>query len=69
MTQDHLALLLRALALEAKLLRKLLSRCAAAGPLPASISGPWMECAINDLQKLASRAEGLAEFVVLDSSS
>jgi hypothetical protein len=65
MTLDQLAVLLHALAIEAKLLQELLSRCAAAGPLPASIGGPWVEGAANDLQRLASRAEALAEFVVL----
>ena len=65
MTEAQLAVLLRALASEAKLLRELLCLCAASGLLPASISRPLVERAISDLQGLASRAEALAEIVVL----
>jgi hypothetical protein len=65
MTEAQLAVLLRALAKEAELLGKLLSFCAAAGPLPAPLGGPMVERTINDLRRLASRAEALAEVVVL----
>jgi len=65
MTEAQLAALLRELASEAKLLRNLLSLCAVAGSRSASLGGPWVEHAINDLQKLGSRAEALAELVVL----
>jgi hypothetical protein len=65
MTEKRLAALLRALASEAESLRKLLSLCAAADPRSTSAGGPWMEAAIIDLEKLASRAEALAELVVL----
>jgi len=64
MTQRQLAALLRALAKEAELLRKLLTLCAAAGPLPASRGGRVVERAIRDLPKLAWRAEALAELVL-----
>jgi hypothetical protein len=64
MTETQLAILLRTLAIEAKLLGKLLSRCAAASSLAPSLAGPWLESAILDLQRLALRAEAVAEFVV-----
>jgi hypothetical protein len=65
MTEEQLAALLYALASEAESLRKLLLLCAAAGPQSAALRGAWAERAIDDLQRLASRAEALAEFVVL----
>jgi hypothetical protein len=65
MTEVEVAALLRALAIEARLLRQLLALCAAASPLPPSLGGPLVQRAMNDLQRLGSRAEALAEFVVL----
>lgn len=65
MTEAQLAALLRALAIEAELLRKLLCLCAASGILPASMGRPLVERAIGELQGLASRAEALAEFAIL----
>jgi len=65
MTEADLATLLRELAFEAETLRKSLRLCADAGLCSAPLGGPLVERAIGDLQGLASRAEALAEFVVL----
>jgi hypothetical protein len=65
MTEAQLAALLRALAGEAKLLRKLLCLCTAADLRSPSVSGPLVERATGDLRGLAAQAEALAEFVEL----
>jgi hypothetical protein len=65
MTQYQLAVLLRALAIEAKLLGKLLSHCVATSPLPPFLGRSCVERAVDDLQKLASRAEALSDLVIL----
>jgi len=69
MTEAQLATLLRALASEAKHLRKLLHLCADAGLASASVGGPLVERAVSDLQGLAAQAEALAEFVDVGHSS
>jgi hypothetical protein len=65
MSGSDLAVLLRELALEAKLLRKLVHLGTEAGFFTPCVNGPSLERVIADLQVVASQAEALAEFVVL----
>jgi hypothetical protein len=65
MTEAELATVLRELAFEAGSLRKSLRLCADAGLSLVPLGRPLVECTISDLQKLAVRAEALAELVVL----
>jgi hypothetical protein len=65
MTSSELTALLLALALEAERIQGLLCCIVASGhPLPLGAE-PWLEDAINGLQKLATQARAVAELAVL----
>ncbi|MBZ5515051.1 MAG: hypothetical protein LAN62_09465 [Acidobacteriia bacterium] len=65
MTAFDVAVLLSELALEAKLLRKLVCLATDARVFTPGVNGRSLERAIDDLDVVASQAEALAEFIVL----